>query len=242
VRVAAVDWSGRLIGARKHIWIADAGEGLPIALVPDLNRDEVGDYLVNLAHKDPAIAVGLDFAFSLPVWFLDKNCLENGMAVTDEQAEAWLGTCPPPFWGRPGRKRGSEDQFRRTEQKHAPSAKSVFQIGGAGAVGTGSLRGFSLLRRLQREGFAIWPFDEPRLPVVLEIYPRLLAIPPLVKSRLADRRAYVAKHGLPAAAVYSEDAFDAAISADAMARRSDELAALAIEMDPEFRREGRIWH
>ena len=40
-----------------------------------------------------------------------------------------------------------------------------FQIGGAGAVGTGSIRGMPHLLTLARNGFGIWPFSEgwPRL-------------------------------------------------------------------------------
>lgn len=70
------------------------------------------------------------------------------------------------------------DDLRRTDRE-APAIggirpKSVFQIGGAGAVGTGSLRGMPILKRLRDAGFAVWPFDAPRWPCVVEIYPRLL--------------------------------------------------------------------
>jgi hypothetical protein len=235
-----VDWSGRVAGAPRYIWTAIAAEGRLLALECGRDRGQVGDHLVDLALADPALAVGLDFAFSLPLWFLDELGLLDGMAVSEALAEGWLRDCPPPFWGRLGRRRGAERQHRRTELMVAPNAKPVFQIGGAGAVGTGSLRGFPLLRRLRAEGFAIWPFDEPRPPVVFEIFPRLLT-GPVVKSRAAARAIYLRERGWPPTAAVSEDAFDAAVSALVMERRSAELAALAPEPDPVLRREGRIW-
>ena len=39
-------------------------------------------------------------------------------------------------------------------------------------MGTGSIRGWPVLARLRREGFAIWPFDDARTPLVVEVYPR----------------------------------------------------------------------
>ena len=159
--------------------------------------------------------------------------------MTEDLAESWLRDCPPPFWGRRGRRRGPEPQLRLTELT-ARTAKSVFQLGGAGSVGTGSLRGFPLLRRLRREGFAVWPFDEPRLPLALEIFPRLLT-GPVRKSRPEARRSYLQQRGWPTRAAASEDAFDAAVSALRMRARADLLRDLGPERDPVYRREGRIW-
>ncbi|HSR25927.1 MAG TPA: hypothetical protein VLW53_20410, partial [Candidatus Eisenbacteria bacterium] len=184
--------------------------------------------------------VGLDFAFSLPLWFLDRCGFEHGMAVPEAVAEGWLRDCPPPFWCRYGRRRGSEPQHRLTELEVAPNARSVFQIGGAGAVGTGSLRGFPLLRRLRAEGFAIWPFDPPRLPAAVEIFPRLLT-GPVVKSRASERERHLRERRWPVGAAVTEDAFDAAVSALVMDRNAARLAALPAESDPVIRREGRIW-
>jgi len=239
VRVAAVDWSGRASNERGFIWTAVAGGG-ELHLEGDRDRKQVGDYLVGLALADPELAVGLDFGFSLPLWFLDQEGFADGLAVPEAAAERWLRDCPPPFWGRRGRRRGGEVQRRRTEQEVAPAARPVFQVGGAGAVGTGSLRGFPLLRRLRAEGFAIWPFDAPRLPVAVEIFPRLLT-GPVVKSRLSARERYLRSRGWPVAASASEDVFDAAVSALVMASHERELAALPEVTDPLYRREGRIW-
>lgn len=238
--VAAVDWSGRTHGAARYIWTAVARDGAPVSLDAGRSRTQVGDHLVALALADPSLVVGLDFGFSLPLWFLDREGLENGMAVPEPVAERWLRDCPAPFWGRPGRRRGVEPQHRRTELMVAPRARSIFQIGGAGAVGTGSLRGFPLLRRLRREGFSVWPFDDPRPPIALEIFPRLLT-GAVLKSRALARESYLRVRGWPMEAAVSEDAFDAMVSALVMDRGRASLAALAAQTDPVLRREGVIW-
>jgi hypothetical protein len=239
VRVAAVDWSGRASNERRFIWTAVASRGV-LHLEGDRDRGQVGDYLVGLALADHELVVGLDFGFSLPLWFLDQERLADGLAVPEATAERWLRDCPPPFWGRRGRRRGGEVQRRKTEREVAPAARPVFQIGGAGAVGTGSLRGFPLLRRLRAEGFAIWPFEPPRLPVAVEIFPRLLT-GPVVKSRRSARETYLESRGWPPEASASEDVFDAAVSALVMASHQRELAALPEVTDAVYRREGRIW-
>jgi hypothetical protein len=242
VRVAAVDWSGRVAGAERFIWTALASaEGELLALEDGRDRARLGDHLVALAEADPDLVVGLDFAFSLPAWFLDRCGFEDGMAVPEAVAERWLRECPPPFWGRYGRRRGPEGpRHRVTELLVAPHAKSVFQIGGAGAVGTGSLRGWPLLRRLRAAGFSVWPFDPPRLPVAVEIFPRLLT-GPVVKSRRDARERYLRARSWPPAAGASEDAFDAAVSALVMSAHAAALATLPVERDAQMRREGRIW-
>ena len=238
MRFAAVDWSGRAVGDHRHIWTAVVDEGR-LALDGGRDRRQVGDRLVELALADPGLVVGLDFGFSLPLWFLSARGLQSGLEVPSELAESWLRDCPPPFWGRRGRRRGPEPQFRLTELA-ARAAKSVFQLAGAGSVGTGSLRGFPLLRRLRAEGFALWPFDRPRLPLALEIFPRLLT-GPVRKSRLEERRSYLRDRAWPEAAAVSEDAFDAAVSALRMHAFADLLLELPAERDPVYRREGRIW-
>jgi hypothetical protein len=239
-RVAAVDWSGRTVGAERYIWLAVAERGRLVSLECGRDRGRLADHLVELALRDPALVVGLDFGFSLPLWFLDREGLDNGMAVPQVLSEGWLRECPAPFWGRPGRRRGPEPQHRRTELLVAPRAKPIFQVGGAGAVGTGSLRGFAVLARLRREGFRIWPFDDGGLPAAVEIFPRLLT-GPVVKSRSAERARYLRERALPGLGALSEDAFDAEVSALVMDRHRGQLGGLPPEADPVLRREGRIW-
>ncbi|HET6316685.1 MAG TPA: hypothetical protein VFG86_09520 [Chloroflexota bacterium] len=204
------------------------------------------DHLLTLG---PRIVIGLDFAFSFPSWYLEQLRVDSAPALWSHVAqhgERWLQECAPPFWGRPGHRRPVHfEHFRRTEhalRRRGLSPKSVFQIGGAGAVGTGSIRGMPLLHALRARGASIWPFDPPGWPRVVEIYPRLLT-GPVVKSSAAARQAYLDRH-LPAFqhAVPSEDAFDAAVSALTMARHAADLESLLGEPDFELRREGRIWY
>jgi hypothetical protein len=169
-----------------------------------------------------------------------------------ERGEDWLSACVTPFWGRPGTRRPDLPAHFRRAELEVPAVggtrpKSVFQIGGSGAVGTGSVRGMRLLHQLHRAGFSIWPFDPPGCPCVIEIYPRLLT-GPVKKSNAAARVRYLderhphlqAEHRATAAG--SEDAFDAAVSALVMARHVNDLSVLPAIDDPQLRREGMIWY
>jgi hypothetical protein len=238
-RIGAVDWSGRRSGAARYIWLAEACDGRLVRLECGRDREQMGDELVRMALHDPGLVIGLDFAFSFPLWFLDQHGIETALDLDSAQLEAWLSECPPPFWGRPGRPRGREPQLRETERELPVQPKSIFQTGGAGAVGTASLRGFALLRRLRREGFAIWPLDPARPPVAVEIYPRLFTWP-VVKSRREERESYLRRCRLPVEAAVTEDAFDAAVSVQALHDRVAGLAGHPAPADPTRRREGEI--
>jgi hypothetical protein len=258
VRVVAIDWSGAMQGAERRIWWAEARAGRLTNLTSGRGRTRLVADLIAEARHDDQLIVGLDFAFSMPIWFVRELGLSSAPEVWSAvrtHGETWLQRCEAPFWGRAGRPRpvpsAAEPWLRVTEQVCPRVAgigpKSVFQIGGAGAVGTGSLRGMAALDELRRAGFAIWPFDEPRLPLVVEIYPRILT-GAVAKSRPSARRAYLcAQPGsmsgeLWAPAIGSEDAFDAALSAVAMDRAVGELTALSPAQDPMTRVEGAIWY
>jgi Protein of unknown function (DUF429) len=239
VRTIAVDWSGRKHGAARHIWAAEVAAGELVHLSNGRTASRLAVWLVDQANGDDHLAVGLDFAFSVPAWYLRSLGVTGApelWASAEADGESWLSSCRPPFWGRKGTcKPVIEEHFRRTESDVAavgPEAirpKSVFQIGGAGAVGTGSIRGMGLLARLRREGFRIWPFDAGGWPRVFEIYPRLLT-GPVTKSVHADRTGYLAGLGWPPdaglreRAASTEDAFDAAVSALRMGEHQEELA------------------
>lgn len=254
-RAIAVDWSGAVTGVRNKIWLAEAdGAGLT-RLESGRSRDELVDHLITLARSDPHFVVGLDFAFSLPQWFLETHGLTRASqlwALADAKAEQWLQDCPNPFWGRNGVKKWKHDQhFRRTELA-VPAVgptrpKSVFQVYGSGAVGTGSLRGLPYLKRLNQSGFSIWPFDQPGWPLVVEIYPRLLT-GQVKKSNPKERSRYLKRFegsmtsDLGRKAAGSDDAFDAAVSALAMVRDWDSLGKLTRTTDPMLQLEGIIWY
>ncbi len=136
--------------------------------------------------------------------------------------------------------------------------KSVFQIGGAGSVGTASLRGFPLLLRLREAGFRVWPFDAPKLvgemacPLVVEMYTRLNT-GAVRKSNAEARAAYLLKkrreyaayaalsRGVLQRARASEDAFDALVSTMVMAERRKGFVRLPKPRDPLHGIEGWTW-
>lgn len=255
-RVLAIDWSGDKKRAHRKIWLAEAKDGQLIRILSGKSREEVSHFLIKEAERGDRFTVGLDFAFSFPSWFchsLKAKAAYEVWAQAEIGGEQWLGDCKAPFWGRPGRKRNIAIEELRQTEKDATSngggikPKSTFQIGGAGAVGTGSVRGMPVLRQLHDAGFSIWPFDPPGWPVVVEIYPRLLT-GSVNKSSREDRGAYLIKR-FPElsrehyeAAASSEDAFDAAVSALVMASRADEFVGLSQATDPCELIEGRIWY
>jgi len=255
-RLIAVDWSGahNPRDQRKKIWLGEVQDGVLVRLEDGRDRDELAEHLVDEAARDPALVVGLDFAFSLPAWFLADRGLGSAYELWElaaREGEHWLHACEPPFWGRPGVARPpGPEQFRRTERRVGAVAgvrpKPVFQIGGAGAVGTASVRGMPALKRLRDAGFHVWPFDPPALPLVVEIYPRLLT-GPVTKSDFAGRCEYLSARfphlavGLGVLAMRSDDAFDAAVSALVMSEHAAELLRLAPIRDPRMALEGEIW-
>jgi hypothetical protein len=250
--VIAVDWSGKAKGAAESIWRAVVVDGHLVELENGLDRAGVTRWIVEYAQQHPRTVVGLDFAFSFPAWFCKREGWDSGHGVWDSmraQADELLDACEPPFWGRAKSKAQKLGHaFRQTELDVEGQPKSVFQIGGAGAVGTGSLRGMRHLAQLAEAGFAIWPFDEPGWPLVVEIYPRLFTPKGLVKSRHLSRRAHLTQAFvdqnpvLLERAAGSEDAFDAAISALMMARSLDELENLPrFAPDSPQLIEGCIW-
>ena len=208
---------------------------------------------------------------------------EFWQVVAEGQGERWLHRdCEDGrFWGRVGSLRhGKKPVEFRGEHAHRmlrraetvlkvraeiadPLAaariagiapKSVFQIGGAGAVGTASLRGMPGLLRLQKAGFRIWPYDAPSVkkPLVVEIYTRLMT-GAVTKSSEAARTAYLAKkrrenalyagisRRVLAKAKGSEDAFDALVTALVMVEHRGEFARLRRTEDEVFRMEGQTW-
>jgi hypothetical protein len=138
------------------------------------------------------------------------------------------------------------------------TAKSPFQIGGSGSVGTGSLRAMPVLERMRDAGFRVWPYEGAALgakspkPLLVEMYTRLLT-GPVAKSNELARRAYLlAKkktdaayaglgRGVLAKAAGSEDAFDALVSCLEMVRWKDEFAGLKATRDEVLRLEGITW-
>ena len=230
--VVAVDWSGAADPAvqRARGQVAVALDGVRVSLEHGFTRDEAVTRLLQLADAHGALAIGLDFAVGVPAWYaragLGCDAAPDVWARLYDECDRLL-TGTRPFWGRPGVPRWPElddpaTAYRRTElalmDSHGVRPKSVFQVGGAGAVGTGTLRGMGALRALRAAGVAIWPWDAAGDVTAGEIYPRL-ATGAVIKRDARARAALVASLGqrIPAplrtATTASEDALDATCAA-----------------------------
>ena len=230
-----------------------------------LTRVEAGEVLAEVVGSSAPVAIGLDFAFSFPEWYLTKHNLNSARELwilAAEKGEEWLNGNTWPFWGRKGvyekrpKNLGIHLQFRQTDaelraQEHSP--KSVFQVFGGGAVGTGSIRGFPLLTRLWGAGASIWPFDAPESgrSIVVEIYPRLFYGNRITNNGKVvgrDSRGEFLKAHYPELEQHWQDimlgnqnAFDAGVSALVMSKHAEEFGNLSPATDPTKQLEGEIW-
>ncbi|HEX2055522.1 MAG TPA: hypothetical protein VHF07_03450 [Nitrospiraceae bacterium] len=255
-RVFAVDWSGDRLHAARKIWLAEVRDGELVRLENGRSREAIAEFFIEESKRDPRFIVGFDFCFSFPLWFCEELGVKTAAAIWEHvslNGEEWIAACRSPFWGRRGTSCIAPGQrFRRTEcdrglRRCGAWPKSIFQIGGAGTVGSGSLRGMPVLAALREAGFFVWPFDPPGRPLVVEIYPRALT-GPVNKSSDQRRRQYLLKRfpRLPqrqdARVSSSDDAFDAAVSALVMEKRVAEFSNLRGAADYSELLEGRIWY
>ena len=259
-RLIAVDWSGRS-GAeqRRALWLGEVADGELVRLEGGRTRAELIESLIAEAGRDPNLIVGFDFAFSLPAWYLRHRgftprqlwALLGDEALTPTMRRVglarWMNSPEPPFWttGEAHALLAPEQKFRRTEldvRASGAQPKSVFQLVGAGQVGRGSLYGMQALHRLAMADFQIWPFDIPELPLVVEIFPRVLT-GPVRKNSQGERERYLGaipmRREFRRLAAASEDAFDAAVSALVLAAGIEELPA--IPGGPDYALEGKIY-
>ena len=262
VKCIAVDWSGAQNRAaqRKGIWIAEAMDGELLSLESSRTRDQVVGLLIEYIRSTEDLVIGLDFAFSFPEWYLQHRKLRSARELwelVEREGEEWLAGHTWPFWGRPGpyetRPKDLQDHFRQTEaapihRVGSNKPKSVFQVYGAGAVGTGSVRGLPFLVRLQDAGAAIWPLDAPAAHTIIEIFPRSLTRAGVTK-RKENRIDYLTRkypalelQSRPARKmVESADAFDAGVSALVMSAHAGDFARLERATEPPKSLEGEIW-
>lgn len=94
---------------------------------------------------------------------------------------------PGPFWGCPVDlphlpRRKTIDYARlalsekRQVERENPPAKPVWQLMGAGSVGSQALLGIPVVHRLSlATGAGVWPFEAPRDLTLAEVYPSLLS-------------------------------------------------------------------
>jgi Protein of unknown function (DUF429) len=252
----AVDWSGDATdrGQRTRIVAATVRDGRVTAVVDGRTRSEAAHAIVELVGADAPVFVGLDFSFSVPAGFAATHgcaSIDDVWALIERDGEEWLRACTPPFWGRAGTRCTADvvDRFRVCEtrlREQGRQPKSIFQIAGAGAVGTGSLRGMPWLAWMRARGVAIWPFDAPGSCTALEVYPSLYA--KVATNDAVGRVAHLAHFpdsvlgtSVREAAVATDDAFDAVVSALAMWHRRAELLTLRATTDPITLIEGAVW-
>ncbi len=135
-RLIAIDWSGRIdvSGQRRHIWAGiwtNTGSKPTLQLEAGRTRDEVADWLIELAKKTPRMVVSIDCCFSFPAWFLaEHGCttvFEFWQKAANGLAEQWLAReCEDVarderFWGKPHKRpaqfcgAGYRNMFRSTD-------------------------------------------------------------------------------------------------------------------------------
>jgi len=249
--LVAIDWSGRLDDTGRTTWMAVIEDGVFRRLENGRSRPELRDELIRLRDRTARLVAGIDFAFGFPQWYAKANgwtCGRDIWRAACRDGESWLISATGPFWGRTTtRPQHPGDPLRQTEHETGGSPRSIFQIGGAGAVGTGSIRGMRVLHELAEAGFAIWPFEPAGDATIIEIYPRLLTgkvVKSSARACLQHLNAHYPKDEMPdlfrGMAAATEDAFDAAVSALEMARAHDVLCHLP-DGDDIDRIEGRIW-
>jgi hypothetical protein len=129
-RLIAIDWSGRIdaAGQRRHIWSAIWTRG-KIQLEAGRTRDEITDWLIDLARETPRMVVSIDCCFSFPGWFLSEHGCADMFAfwrkANSGLAEQWLAReCDEiardeRFWGKP---------HKRPEQFCGPGYRRQFRF------------------------------------------------------------------------------------------------------------------
>jgi hypothetical protein len=251
LRTIAVDWSGAREPLR-NLWLAEAEPGRLVDVARFSERAGVVEYLIERLQEKTELVVGLDFAFSLPAWFLAERQLGTPVALWEHmasEADTWLEP-KAPFWSAAGGAPKEGDRFRETDRdlmKKNLRPSSPFQLVGPSQVGRGSLRGMSHLLTLKRAGFNIWPFASG-LPLVIEIYPAAL-YPPGFKRKSDPKAIAEAVRDTPAIgtelkahAACSQDAFDATASALRMAECAPEFGNLRpAGAGSRYAVEGQIW-
>jgi hypothetical protein len=249
--LVAIDWSGRLDDRGRTTWMAVIEDSVFRRLENGRSRPELRDELIRLRGRSRRLVAGIDFAFGFPQWYATANgwtCGRDIWRAAYRDGESWLASAAGPFWGRTTKRpQQPGDPLRRTEHAIGGSPRSIFQIGGAGAVGTGSIRGMRILHQLAEAGFTIWPFEPAGYATIIEIYPRLFTgkvVKSSAQACLRHLNAHYPKDELPdlfrGMAAATEDGFDAAVSALEMARARDALRRLP-DGDDIDRIEGRIW-
>lgn len=210
----AIDWSGQAVERPRGLAVAraTAGTDAPALVERNWSRQDIADWLAELADSGTRALIGLDLSPAFPLadegayfpgwklsppdgpalWKLveDLSSEDPHLAATSfvNHAEArrhfrQMGDCGDLF--PPGRGRFRICEHGQAEMRLSPY--SCFNLVGASQVGKSSLTGMRVLHRL-RGKVPIWPFDPlPKHgPVLVEIYTALA-------SRAAGMRKGISK-------------------------------------------------
>jgi hypothetical protein len=211
----AIDWSGQAVERPRGLAVARARTGTAAPELVDRNwsRQDILDYLGDLASAGTRALIGLDLGPALP--FVDRDAYFPDWAASPGEARAlWalvdrlcaddphLGVSAfvdHPEASRHFRRHGGRKGDRFGEGGGRLRVTEVAQRGqgltpysnlnlvGAAQVGKSSLSGMRVLHRLQGR-IPVWPFDPlpANGPVLVEIYTALAA-------RLAGMRKGISK-------------------------------------------------
>ena len=170
-------------------------EAMLLALLREGGRQLVGfDFPLGYPQGLARRLTGLASARALHGWL--ANCVTDGPDNRNNRFDVAdainrrLGG-PGPFWGRPKARALTHLPFRkevdypalglaekRRVERENPPAKPVWQLLGAGSVGSQALLGIPVVDRLARTtGAAVWPFGALRDLTIAEVYPSLLSGP-----------------------------------------------------------------
>ena len=199
----AIDWSGQAVERPKGLAVAraEAGSAAPVLVERSWSRQDIADWLAELADKGTRALIGLDLSPAFP--FADAGAYFPGWELSPSDGPAlWklvealslgdlhlaatsfvqhpdarrhfrqMGDCGDLF--PPGRGRFRVCEHGQEAMRLSPY--SCFNLVGASQVGKSSLTGMRVLHRL-RGKLPIWPFDSlPETgPVLVEIYTALAA-------------------------------------------------------------------
>lgn len=201
----AIDWSGQAVARPAGLAVAQVEQG---AHAPELvtrdrgwSRDEIAQWLEDLASRKSRVLIGLDLSPAFP--FVDQGAYFPGWPKAPATGpELWAMveaiTAPDPYLGSAsfvshpelgrhfrrqadcgdlfGGGRGRLRVCEGVQQRMGLSPYSCFNLVGAAQVGKSSLTGMRVLHRLVGK-IPVWPFDPiPSTgPMIVEIYTALAA-------------------------------------------------------------------
>lgn len=199
----AIDWSGQAVERPKGLAVAHCreGGGAPALIDRNWSRQDILDWLLDLAQTGTRALIGLDLSPAFPFhdeaayfpgWDRSPPNAESLWALVDSLSADDPHLAATGFIAHPDARRHFRQQrdcgdlfppgrgrFRLCEHGQKAmrlSPYSCFNLVGASQVGKSSLTGMRVLHRL-RGRIGIWPFDPvpDEGPLIVEIYTSLAA-------------------------------------------------------------------